>query len=79
MKRVDQVFLNTIKEGDRIFKHPFIKSNPDEYTLYSVVSICDKNEIELIKVFDEKESLTKISRKKLLEEESWSYNPLFGK
>jgi hypothetical protein len=79
MKRVDKFFLNTLKEGDRIFKYPFHECHSDEYTLYSVVSIIDRNEIELIKVFDEKESLTKISRKKLLEEKSWWYNPSFGK
>jgi hypothetical protein len=37
MKRVDQIFLNIIKEGDRIFKYPLLKAIRKS-TLYSVVS-----------------------------------------
>jgi hypothetical protein len=84
LKQVDQVFLDSLRIGDRLFHYPpkgnaeksFKKSPSAEQTLYSVIEIPTEKDIILIGAFDKEETKRSYEPSELLSGDWW-YNPDF--
>lgn len=75
---LDEKFLKSIKEGDRLFYYPDkggLQSgqeiNVAEYTLYSVIDLPTENEVTLLGAFDLQEKRKIIARRDLLNGRWW--------
>lgn len=75
---LDEKFLKSIKEGDRLFHYPHKgnipssqESNIAEYILYSVIDLPTENDVTLLGAFDLQERKKIISRRDLLNGQWW--------
>lgn len=76
MEKIDEHFLKTLDKGGRIFKYNK-HSNGEDYLLYTVEKKLDKDNFELMNVFDKKEKTITIRAEQIIKEDCWFFNPSF--